>query len=195
MNKVKFGLKNVHYAVITEASTGVITFGTPVAIPGAVNMSLSASGDTNDFYADDIKYWSGTANNGYEGDVEFAIIPDQFKVDVLGFTQTTEGGILETGEEKAKKFALMYEIDGDAEHRRIVDYCCTATRPSAEASTTEDSKTPQTDTLSITTAPFKYLDSANGTPRMLARYYEGQSGANYNTWFNEVAIPDTTVSA
>ena len=138
-NKVKFGLKNVYYSVITVDADGVTTFGTPVAIKGAVNLSLSASGDTNNFYADDMKYWSGTSNNGYEGDLEIALIPDSFKTDVLGFTLTAEGGILETGDEKAKNFALLYEINGDVERRRFIDYHCTATRPSAEASTTEDS--------------------------------------------------------
>ena len=194
-NKVKFGLKNVYYSVLTEDADGVTTFGTPVAIKGAVNLSLSASGDTNNFYADDMKYWSGTSNNGYEGDLEIALIPDSFKTAVLGFTQTAEGGILETGDEKAKKFALLYEIDGDVEKRRFCDYCCTATRPSAEASTTEDSITPQTDTLSLTTAPFNYLATKNGTAKKLSRYYEGESGSNYTNWFSAVAIPSDAVSA
>ena len=194
MNKVKFGLKNVYYAVVTE-NDGVITYGTPVVIKGAVNLSLSAAGDTNDFYADDMKYWSGTSNNGYEGDLEIALIPDSFKTDVLGFTQTAEGGILETGDEKAKKFALLYEINGDVEKRRFVDYYCTATRPSAEAATTEDSITPQTDTLSLTTAPMSYKASSSDTERLLSRYYEGEDGANYATWFNEVAIPTAAISA
>ncbi len=193
-NKVKFGLKNVYYAVVTETD-GVITFGTPVAIKGAVNLSLSASGDTNDFYADDVKYWTGTSNNGYEGDLEIALIPDSFKTDVLGFTQTAEGGILETGDEKAKKFALLYEINGDAERRRFVDYYCTATRPSAEAATTEDSITPQTDTLSLTTAPMQYKASSGDTARMISRYYEGETGSSYAGWFSAVVVPAAVTSA
>ena len=56
-NKVKFGLKNVHYATVTFASDGAATFGTPVAIPGAVDMSLSKNGDTYEFYADDGVYF------------------------------------------------------------------------------------------------------------------------------------------
>ena len=194
-NKVKFGLKNVYYSVISVDDDGVTTFGTPVAIPGAVNLSLSAAGDTQNFYADDMKYWTGTSNNGYEGDLEIALIPDSFKTSVLGFAQTAEGGILETGDEKVKNFALMYEINGDVEKRRFVDYCCTATRPSSEASTVEDAIAPQTDTLSLSTAPLVYLASSSGTSRRLSRYYESESGSNYANWFSAVPVPTETTSA
>lgn len=55
-NKVKFGLKNVHYAMLTEEGEEV-TYGTPVRIPGAVNLSMDAQGDTSTFYADDMAYY------------------------------------------------------------------------------------------------------------------------------------------
>ena len=66
-NKVKYNLKNVHAAKLTETvSNGVTAFsyGTPKAIPGAVSISLDAEGESSPFYADGIVYFRSVTNNG-----------------------------------------------------------------------------------------------------------------------------------
>ena len=91
-NKVKFGLKNCHYAKATlDPDTNAVTFGTPVAIPGAVNLSLDPEGDTEPFYADDMVYYTTVANNGYSGDLEIALIPESFRKDILKETEDANG--------------------------------------------------------------------------------------------------------
>lgn len=151
-NKVKFGLSNVHVAKITEAD-GVITYGTPFAMPGAISLTADPAGDTTPFYADNIKYYIATSNQGYEGDLEIAMTPDEFLKEILGQVADTNGAIFESADDVNARFALMGEIDGDARKRRFVYFDCTATRPSAEMNTVEESKEPQTDTISITMSP------------------------------------------
>ena len=149
-NKVKYGLQNVYYAVATiDAANHTATYGTPVAIPGAVSLSLTAEGDQTKFRADNIDYWIGTANNGYSGDLEIALIPKSFKTAILGM-QESGGALVETVDANAVPFALLFQFEGDANATRHVLYNCTAARPQISGQTTQETIEPQTETLSLT---------------------------------------------
>ena len=152
-NKVKFGLSNCYMSVITEGTGGTITYGTPIAIPGAVNLSLEPQGDTNDFYADNVIYFSSTANQGYEGDLEIALIPDEIRTAIMGETMDTNGAYIESADDAFKNFAFGFQIDGDQSNRKYWYYNCSLTRPTTESGTIEESKEPNTDTLTIKAMP------------------------------------------
>jgi phi13 family phage major tail protein len=113
-NKVTFGLRNIHYApIIGKDEQGNPTYGIPKPYPGAVSLSPDAEGDQNIFYADDIAYYVVDSNNGYSGDFEAADVPDDFKIDVLGYMRDSNGMLVEVADAVKKSFALMGEIAGD----------------------------------------------------------------------------------
>lgn len=187
-NKVKFGLSNVHIAKITEEN-GSITYGTPFAMKGARSLTADPEGETTPFYADNIKYYIATSNQGYTGDLEIAMTPDEFLTEILGQIADTNGALFESADDVNARFALMGEIDGDKKKRRFVYFDCTATRPSNEANTVEESKEPQTDTISITMSP-------RSTDKAIKAVIEPttENQAVYNNFFNEVYEKNATAS-
>lgn len=189
MNRVKFGLKNVHYSVVTETVTsGVISYSyaTPVPIPGAVSLSLDIEGSDNAFYADNIVYYQTRANNGYSGDLEIALIPDSFRTAVLNEVAKANGIIAEYSDKYPKAFALAFQIEGDESETCYWFYNCSASRPAINGSTVEDTIEPATDTLSIAMTP-RAKDS-------LVRIKTGEStpAATKSSWFNAVVEPSAT---
>ncbi len=94
-NKVEFGLRNCYYAVITEGESGKITYGAPKKLPGAVSITFDKSGDLIRFKADDIDYYTNANNQGYEGTLTLARVPEDFRTEVLKEEKTEKGVILE----------------------------------------------------------------------------------------------------
>ena len=145
-NKVKYNLKNAHYALLTFGTDDNPQYGTPVPMPGSVSISLDANGEPENFYADGIAYYVINNNMGYDGDLELALIPESFRTDVLGETLDSNGVLVENSNTELAAFALLFEFDGDQKHIRHVLYNCSASRPGIEGKTNEDSKEVQTET-------------------------------------------------
>lgn len=182
-NKVKFGLSNAYYAIMTTDESGAVTFGTPKPIPGAVNLSLTPQGDTTTFYADDVAYYVAVANGGYQGDLEIAVIPESFAQDVLKEQlDATDKVLVERSDVETAVFALLFQIKGDAHGVRNVLYGCTAARPNINGATTTKTKEPKTDTLPITAAPM-----SDGVVK--AYTTKDTPEAVYNNWFKNVWVP------
>lgn len=189
-NKVKYGLKNVYYAVATIDSDNVATYGTPKPWKGAVNLSLDAEGGTTKFRADNIDYWVGQSNNGYSGDFESALIPDDFRKDVLGDLTDVNGISLEDASAKTVYFALLFQFEGDDKNTRHVMYKCSATRPSVTGATTDEEIEPQTETLTLT-ATAVHNSSINAD---VVKARCGEDDTPYSTWFDAV-YQASTISA
>ena len=183
MAKVKYGLKNCHYAVVTEttdSTTGAVTstYGTVKAWPGAVNISLEAQGEDSNFYADDGVYFTLGNNSGYQGDFESALVPEDVETSVMGQTKNSDGVILEAADDVKKYIALMFEFEMDASGRRYCFYRCSLSRHAVGSATKTDSVEVQTDTVTIT-----------ATPRpddQIVKGYCDKNADAYDDWYTSV---------
>lgn len=142
-NKVKFNICNVHYAPITAAEDGTVSFAAPVAMPGAVSISMDPTGE-----------------------------PESFRTDILKEETDANQVLVENANSETGSFALLFEFDGDIRKIRHVLYNCSASRPSIESKTNEEDKEVQTETLTVKARPMAngYVKAKTGDATTEAVY-------------------------
>lgn len=194
MAKIKYGLKNVHYALVTETTqSGVTTssYGTVTPWPGAVNMSLQASQDKTVFRADNEDYYISYGDGQYNGTLETAIIPESLKED-LGWVKRDDDEVaVESAEDyKVTKYiALLFEFDNDEKAARHVLYKVSISRADLAGQTTGEGGTitPQTETVNLTAVPRADDD------RYIHAYADKESDDTvYGGWYSDVFVPTFT---
>lgn len=164
-NKVKYNLKNAHYALLSIAEDGTVSYGEP-----------------ENFYADGIAYYVINNNMGYEGDLELALIPEDFRTEILKEELDDNGVLIENAQVELESFALLFEFDGDQRHIRHVLYNCAASRPGIEGKTNEDTREIQTETLTIKATPL-----SSGLVK--AKTGNTTDTTVYNDWYKAVYMP------
>ena len=145
-----------------------------------MNLSAPPKGEKTEFFADDAAYFVATANQGYEGTLEVALVPDSYKIDVLGYKEDTNGVLFEPSGAIAKDIALLFEFNGDKNATRHLFYNVAVGRPGMESSTKGQNIEVKTETMNITASPA--LDTG---------YVKAKADADnsaYDTWFDAVYI-------
>lgn len=189
-NKVQFGLSNVYYAILTETDNAAPAYGTPKRLAGAVSLELTQEGSVSDFYADNIAYFRTSENNGYTGSLELALISDDAKKDIWGFGLDTASQIVyEDASAEPKPFALLFQIEGDANEDLYVVYKCYASRPNLGSETiNENGREPQTQTVDLTCTPL--IDPTKGVlnGKVYAKTNSSTSTSTKGAWFSNVFV-------
>ncbi|MCF0127012.1 MAG: cadherin-like beta sandwich domain-containing protein, partial [Pseudobutyrivibrio sp.] len=129
-----------------------------------------------------VKYYTINNSMGYDGDLELALIPENFRTDVLKETLDDNKVLLENSNAETGSFALLFEFDGDVKKIRHVLYNCAASRPSIGGKTNEEEKEVQTETISVKARPLP-----NGYVK--AKTGDQTAASVYNGWYNQVYMP------
>lgn len=151
-------------------------------MPGAVSLSLDPNGEPESFYADGVEYYTVNNNQGYDGDLEIALIPEDFRTDILMETADSNRVLVENSNSQTGNFALLFEFDGDVRKIRHVMYNCSASRPNISSQTNEEKKEVRTEKLSLKSRPM---------PDGLVKAKTGDSTAAevYSNWYKSVYLP------
>ena len=180
-NKVEFGISQLHVGTYTVDGQGVVTLGTPYHQAGAVSFSPEEQSEKSEFYADNIVYWAGYSGGSFEGDLEVAMFDDAFKTQFLGFVTLTNGGLANVKNAVKPNVYIAFQVEGDAESRRVIFYNCTLGAIKREFNTIEENKEPTTETLGVTCLG----DNASGVTRAVLK--PGDTG--YDTLFTAPTAP------
>ena len=180
-NKVEFGISQLHVGTYTVDDQGVATLGTPYHQKGAVSFSPEENSERNTFYADNIAYWSGYSGGSIEGDLEVAMFDDDFKTQFLGYVTLADGGLANVKNATKPNVYIAFQVEGDAESRRVILFNCSLGAITREYNTIEESKEPTTETLAVTCTG----DNVSGVT--MAVYKPGDAG--YANLFTSPAAP------
>lgn len=180
--KIRYGLKNLKYAVGYPDTSGAMTYGAYKDMKGAKSMALTQVGENVIEYADDIEWFIAALNSGYDGNVVLEEVPESFLIDILGYVKDSNGVLFEDADVQPKEFALAGEFknagDATVTGKRFCFFRCIASRPNVEGETKQNNITVAHDTLNI---------------KAMARISDGMvkatadsNATGYSSWFNAV---------
>ncbi len=147
-NKVNFGFSETYVSKWNETENK--PKGTPIQIPGAVNLSIEDVSEELNFYADNGVYYTEMSSTHKTGELEMAKFPDWFLINHLGYRRTTKGTLVEVKNAKQKPFCLLFSVSGDKQEIRHVLYNVSAGQIKKEYKTIAGGKEVITEKLPVT---------------------------------------------
>ena len=191
------GLDKPHYAVITEGTGGVETYGTPKVLAKAISAELAPQIAEATLYADD-----GAAENVKEfTSAQLTLGVDDLTsdvlADILGVTVDQNGVVVSTPDDVAPYVAVGFRAKrSDGKYQYFWLYRVKFGVPNNTLATKGDSITFNTPSIVGTVMRRNKPDGNGGNP-WKADVVEGATGVDQTViddWFNSVYEPDYTAS-
>ena len=187
-NKIEFGLSHLYFAPLarTTSTDGSVkyTYETPVRIEGVQSMTQEAQGETSNIYAEDMVWFTYTANNGYTGELVFVHFSDAIRETIFKYGKTSDGLLVERADTQPAEGALLYQCQGDQNKTRHVLYDVTFGNPQVEHKTKEDGIEATVVTIPYTAVP---IEIASGEQVTKGKCAEGD--AAYSKFFTALSAP------
>ncbi|MCM0582794.1 phage tail protein [Weissella diestrammenae] len=185
------------FAKITNDSAGETQFGTPKIFTGLRANSFETTQDSNPYYADNLEHIRLTGAKAVEGSIKAYQFPRQFAIDHMGYKETENGGLIDTG--TFGNFVWQFvetitdQFGGETEQLTIY-YNVKASAPTAETATDEDSAEPKEFEIPVTASPNPAVIDGDGKAvTVMTITKDEKNAALFDLAYQQVILPDTKI--
>lgn len=146
------GLKNFHYAVLTDdVLDGTTTYSVPKRLGAAISLTETPTTNSSTLYADNGPSETATANGPTTAEIGVKDLTPEVRADLLGQTINADGVLVQSRGDKAPYVALGFQMTGESENDAFIWlYKGKFSRPTTSGTTKGESVEFATPTISAT---------------------------------------------
>lgn len=201
MTATRIGVSNFHYAKMTaeETKTTLPTYDTPVSAPGLMSLNINPNSSIDTLFADDGPFETASTIGQIEVELQKNALSTANKVDLLGKTVDTKGGIISSDTDLPPWVAIGFKsLKSNGKYRYVWLYKGKFSDPEDNNETKGDSINWQSDTITGNFVKLMYeYSSGTGTDVKILRPWkyemdEDDAAADATVisgWFSSVVLP------
>lgn len=192
------GNKNFGFAPITS-SDSTPAFGTPVMVPGLVNVTIEVEQESSSIYADDVVFCSVKGAKVRTATATLRYIPAEY-AELLGFNEETNGMLVDTG--TFAPHCIFFETtEEDCKTGTVTQtlhylYNVTGSEPTFESNTDEDEVEAQEIEVEYSATGSSIAIDSDGNQAQYGKITRTTENATwYDTFKTKVLLPKDSISS
>ena len=197
MTSTRIGVSNFHYAKMTteETLTTLPVYDAPVSAPGLMSLNINPNASIDTLFADDGPFETAATNGQIEVEIQKNALSTTNKVDLLGKTVDTKGGIISSDTDVPPWVAIGFKsLKSNGKYRYVWLYKGKFSDPEDNNETKGDSINWQSDTITGNFVKLMY-EYTSGTKTIHPWKYEmdeeddAADATVIAGWFTAVVMP------